>query len=649
MSAVSKDSRRRLLWALAALAVMLAPAMAHVRPWAVALVLGLIAWRLGHAFFGVPLPGRMVRAMLTLLALLGIWLSYGTLLGIVAGSALLIVMAGLKLIESRTSRDYFLLLVITLFIGLADFLYQPSVALAIYMLPALWLVVAAFVVVGHGDEHLPGRAAGRVAASLLMPALPIAAILFFVFPRIGGPIWQLPKAGPAHTGIGDSMAPGSIGKLAVSKRIAFRVRFKTSPPAKRYWRGPVLHHFDQGVWTRGRSSARLTPVQLRGKPIKYTVTLRPDDHRWLYVLATPTEWPAEATLSADYSLYTDHRVRHRRRYSVTSYPQARHGLSLPEANRRRDLQLPATGNPKARALAAHWRRALDSPRAIVDKALARFADGNYYYTLKPPALGENGIDQFLFDTKSGFCGHYASAFTFLMRAAGIPAHVVVGYAGGERNPIDGYWTVRDSRAHAWSEVWLKGIGWRRIDPTAALPANRVDPAAAAALGVASPNGARGGFHFSRGFVEAWNAANTFWNHWVMGFGPNLQKTAFAHLGVDYGSLSGMLMILVAALILILAVLGGAFASRAWMRRGEPAVRLYARFCRKLERVGLHRRPHEGPVDFAERAATRRPDIKKTVDTITRLYVALRYDPAPPQAGLRRLAAAVSNFQPERRF
>lgn len=650
--AITTDDRtlanQRLLWALAALLAMLLPAVGHTRRWAMALIGVLIVWRVAHGWFNLPLPGRLPRALLTFAALGAIWFSYGTLLGIVAGSALLIVMAGLKLIECHTRRDYFLLLVITLFIGLSNFLYAPSFILAAYMLPALWLTLTALVVVSHGERGLSGRQAGRIATGLLLPAVPVAALLFFIFPRIAGPIWQLQSQGVATTGIGDSMSPGSISDLAVSNRIAFRVQFDDPPPPKRYWRGPVLHHFANGTWTRGTQQLTPARVEPKGDPVRYTVTLEPDNHNWLYALAIPASWPADASLAADYTIYADKRVRERRQYEIVSYPQVAYGLDLSKAARERDLQLPEQGNPRARALAEEWRHNLASPRAIVQRALSRFAGGDYYYTLKPPPLGHNGIDQFLFETRQGFCGHYASAFVFLMRAAGVPAHVVTGYTGGERNPLDGYWTVRDARAHAWAEVWLPTTGWTRVDPTAVLPPNRIAPDAAAAIEAASRGGAGAG-DWLRQFNFAWDAANTFWNRWVMSYGPTLQKTAFAHIGVDYGNWMSVAMTMLVAFVLIFAGVGGWFAWRAWLKRGEPVVQLYSRFCRKLALVGLHRGRNEGPLDFAERAQRERPDCADTIDVVTRLYVALRYEKAAPGDGLRRLAAAVANFQPERRI
>lgn len=641
--------RRQLGWSLLALLAMLAPAIGHVRPWVTILVGALVVWRLGHAFYGWPLPGRLLRGALTLGVLLAVYLTYRTLNGIVAGSALLIAMAGLKLIESRTRRDWFLLLVIALFIGLADFLYAPEIALAGYMLPALWLVVTALIVVGYGRDLHP-RQAGATALGLLLPAVPVAAVLFIVFPRIPGPLWGLPATSGASAGVGDTMAPGSISQLAASGRVAFRVKFDGTPPAAiPYWRGPVLHHFEDGVWSRGATTPVSLHWRLRGPPLRYTVTLEPDDRRWLYALPLAVSWPHDTALSGDYTLYAHQPVRERRRYTVVSYPQAVEGLDASHTELARDLQLPAGANPRALALAHEWRHESPSPQAIVKRALALFSDGNFYYTLSPPPLpARGGIDKFLFDTRRGFCGHYASAFTFLMRAAGIPARVVTGYAGGERNPIDGYWVVRDAQAHAWSEVWLPHRGWVRVDPTAALPVSSIDSETAQIIGdTAGVQVASGDWLRHAGYL--WDAANTLWNQWVLGYGPLLQKAAFAHLGIDYGRGTVVALVMLLAFVAVFALTGGWFIWRSWPARAEPAIRLYNHFCGKLEGVGIHRRHNEGPLDFAARASRQRPDCAMPINLITRLYVALRYHSRPPEKSLRRLAAAIARFQPERRI
>jgi transglutaminase-like putative cysteine protease len=431
------------------------------------------------------------------------------------------------------------------------------------------------------------------------------------------------------------------------------VRFDNPLPGdanpRRYWRGPVLHHFAHGTWSRGKTGLSVARVRPKGRPVRYTVTLQPDNHDWLYTLAVPASWPAKSMLASDYTLYAASPVRQRRRYTVVSYPHAAYGLHLPSGNRRRDLQLPANGNPHARQLASKWRRNLDSPKAIVQHALAHFADGDYYYTLKPAPLDDdNGIDEFLFQTQSGFCGHYASAFAFLMRAAGVPAHIVTGYEGGEHNPVDHYWTIRDARAHAWVEVWLAGVGWKRVDPTAALPANHIAPEAAAAIhaGSTGDSGMRSWLH---GIGYAWIAANTFWNQWVMSYGPSLQKSAFARLGVNYDNWLSIAMTMFATFVVTFGIFGAWFASRSWLRRGEPVTRLYRRFCRKLARVGVVRHANEGPLDFATRATRARPDCGEAIGKITRLYVALRYGRARQRDELRGLTTAVANFQPERRI
>lgn len=628
---------------------MLIPAMPHTRPWAVVLISALVLWRVAHHRFNMPLPGRALRIALTLAAVGALWFSYGTLFGVVAGSALLIVMAGLKLIESRSQRDYFLLLIITLFIGLADFLYAPSALLAVYMLPALWLTLTAVVIVNDALQRISSRRAARISAILMLPALPIAVVLFFVFPRVHVPVWHLGGGTVATTGISDFMAPGSISQLAQSNRIAFRVHFNDPAVAatnrRRYWRGPVLHHFAYGTWRRGDTHHQSERTTLHGSPVSYTVTIQPTNHNWLYALDTPVHWPDKAMLSTDGTLYVKKPIRQRRRYNVVSYPQARSGLDLSYRSRERDLQLPADGNQQARGLAQHWHHKFATPGAIVKQALALFADGDFYYTLTPPVIknNRNSIDTFLFKTQRGFCEHYASAFVFLMRAAGIPSRVVTGYAGGKRNPIDGNWTVRESRAHAWAEVWIAHRGWVRVDPTAAIPADHIDANAVTTAG----SGARSPSHswFNR-WDDVWIATSTFWHRWVMAYGPTLQKSVFSRFGIDYGNWLSVATTMLAAIVAILVGLGTMqlLGWRSRITNNDPAARHYARFCRKLARLGIRRRPGEGPLDFSTRAQHACPNNAHVIDTITQHYIALRYTQSAPPDGLKQLAQSVSRLR-----
>jgi transglutaminase-like putative cysteine protease len=307
------------------------------------------------------------------------------------------------------------------------------------------------------------------------------------------------------------------------------------------------------------------------------------------------------------------------------------GADESEDNLEASLELPTGSNPRTRELAAEWRREHEADEAVVRQVLGHFRREAFVYTLNPPLLGQNGIDEFLFETRRGFCEHYAGAFVFLMRAAGIPARVVTGYQGGEPNPIDGYLIVRQSDAHAWAEIWLSGQGWVRIDPTAAIAPSRIEMGLAAAVpeGELLPFLARGNISWLRDVRFRWEAMNNSWNQWVLGYNPERQRELLSRLGLrepDWRSMSATLTALCG--FLMLAYAAWALHQRI---RVDAALRAWNRLSRKLARLGLARRPWEGPADYARRVALAQPKLEIDIQRIAALYIALRYGgwPKPP--------------------
>ncbi len=321
--------------------------------------------------------------------------------------------------------------------------------------------------------------------------MPLALCVFFFFPRLGGPMWGAPTDSMARTGLSDRMAPGSVQQLLIDDSPAFRVAFHGIAPPRQnlYWRGPVLSFFDGTTWSRPEyRSARGGTNDLRpsGGTISYQVTLEPSDQRWLLALDVPLTTPDKSVRGADMSLVRQTPVDSLTQYEVTSSTRYTLDADLGERARSRMLELPQNVNPRALALAAEWRKQSSDDNGVIRAALDLFHQ-KFFYTLNAPELTpRDTVDDFLFETQRGFCEHYASAFTFLMRAAGIPARVVTGYQGGYYNDVGDYWVVRQSDAHAWSEVWLEGRGWVRVDPTAAVSPQRVDLGARAAAGASAP-------------------------------------------------------------------------------------------------------------------------------------------------------------------
>ncbi|HEV2331988.1 MAG TPA: DUF3488 and transglutaminase-like domain-containing protein [Gammaproteobacteria bacterium] len=641
--------RQRLGWSLLALGAMAAPHVPNIAAWITAVALLLALWRMACTWRGWKLPSRRLLMALAIGVLACVLITYRTINGPEPGAALLLLLATLKLMESKGLRDYYLVMITAYFIGLANFLNDQTIPLALYMIPAVWFTTVALLNVAHPDGDRSLRASIRATGRLLLPALPLAVVLFLLFPRLSGPLWGF--ASQKHsgiTGLTTSMSPGDLSDLAQSDEIAFRVKFDgpPPPPSALYWRAMVLHDYDGKTWSSGNLPwRRQLQIDAHNPPISYQVTLEPTNLSVLYALDLPSKTPEDTSLSASFEIGVRSPVTERKLYSATSYTDSSYGAEMPHWMLHRDLVLP-NDDPRARALAAQWRSTAKSSDEVVHDALAMFHDEKFTYTLQPRTLsGGDRIDQFLFDTRKGFCEHYAGAFVYLMRAAGIPAHVVIGYQGGELNPLDGYYVVRQQEAHAWAEVWLEGRGWVRVDPTAAVDPARVEKGLEDALPDEQVAGAFYVTHPWFGEIRySWDALNTGWNEWVLAYGPELQSHFYKKVGLDYGDWLQLALVLG---LCIAHTLGLFWLYLLWERRrpaAAPVIRDYARFCARLAQLGYRRAPHEGPLDYGRRVAHARPDLEREVLGITDRYIELRYLDEGDRREFRRL---VSAFRPRK--
>ncbi len=639
---------------LLALGIASLPHLSHL-PLTVALFcIAFAAWRWMAAHHGWRLPGMPARTLLTVLALSGVFLSFGTVFGRDAGAALLVIMLGLKLLEVRHHRDAVIVLYLGYFLTVTMVLFSQELVIIAVLAVALLLITAALVELNHPapDAVISPGVRFRRSGALLAQALPLMLIMFLLFPRLPAPLWNLPDdAYSGTTGLSDSMSPGSISELGQSDRVAFRVEFDgfTPPSESLYWRGPVFWHTDGRTWSPDAGQGGTVLVEQpafvpTGEALSYTITLEPHNRRWLFALEMPSSTPEGSRHSADLVLLSNKTVRHLTRYRVDSHINYR-ATRLNAAERARALQLPAA-NPRAQALGGEWRRRINDDAAIVQYALDHFRNEAFHYTLTPPLLtGRDPIDDFLFGTQRGFCEHYSAAFTVLMRAAGLPTRVVTGYQGGELNPIGDYLVVRQRDAHAWTEVWLNGA-WVRIDPTAAVAPERIERGSGDAL-LEGRSAMRNSLE--RGVLGAmwrqtrfgWDTINNRWNQWVLGFSPENQIALWSRFGL--GSRTGMTIAMVAALGLLLFVIAVALSRQ---RPGDDPVKdLYERFCAKLARHGIARAPAEGPVLFAPRAGDRRPDLASAIDSINRRYIAMRYGGIATAQQLRKLRREIAQFKP----
>ena len=638
-------TRTQELWLFACAALTLLPDAEHAPVWlSVAFGAGL-AWRIALWWRRATLPSRWLLAFLVAAGSVGIFLTYRQFFGKDPGIALLILFLALKLLEMRRVRDGLAVIFLCYFLLLTHFLNAQGIGVAGFTLAALVLVTAALASLGHSGrsaaEHL------RLAALMLAQATPFMLVLFLLFPRVQGPLWGMPAdAYSGMSGLSDSMSPGSISKLSLSSEIAFRVKFEGDIPPKSvlYWRGPVLSHYDGNTW---RAGTRERKVSLQDtapeQAFRYSVTLEPHNKHWLFALEMPVTLPADAILLQDYQLLSKTPVRSRIRYEMQSRIDFRTDAEESAASLQRYLNLPAN-NPRTRALVAQWRRELATDEAVIRRMLDHFRQERFFYTLSPPLLGENGIDQFLFETRRGFCEHFASAFVFTLRAAGVPARIVTGYQGGEENPVDGYLIVRQSDAHAWAEVWLGDKGWVRIDPTAAIAPSRIEAGLASAMpaGEPLPFLVRADLSWLRAIRFRWEAVSNTWNQWVLGYDPQRQREMLSRLGMhdpDWKAMTAVMATLCGFLLL-----GLTFWALHKRIRIDPTLRAWNRLSRKLARIDLARRAWEGPADYAHRVAHAHPELSQSMETIAALYIALRYGKLDGKAEQRRLRGLITNLE-----
>jgi transglutaminase-like putative cysteine protease len=629
-------------WLAALLLCAQVPLWGDVLKWVAVAGSGLVVVRLLPALqTGGGKWRRWALPVLALVAALGIRAQLGYFLARDPCVQFLYILVGIKFVESRNTRDGTLLICLALFLAVTQFFYAQSIVSAVIALLALFALGGSLAMLrtqsgprGAWWKQLapPGR--------LMLQGIPIAAFLFILFPRLAGPLWGSPADAGARTGLSDRMRPGAISELSQSDAVAFRVDFQGPPPAARdrYWRGPVFARFNGREWT---ASFRLQGgrfAQREGPPIDYTVTLEPHGKLWLFALEHPVGLPRPATddnqgsgtandiafLTHDQQLLARTTVTQTVRYTQRSALRAN---VLPVAGDATDnLQLPRN-NPRTVSFATELRASVASDQAYIAALLKRFHDEPYVYTLLPPLLEDNPdpVDAFLFNTRRGFCEHYAGAFVVLLRAAGIPARVVTGYQGGEMAPDGEYMIVRQSDAHAWTEAIVDGR-WQRFDPTAAVAPSRIEQGLGAALPAddAVPYLARLEMTWLKSLRLQWDAINYQWQRGVVGFNIERQRDFLREFGLD--NLHPVHLVLVIAGLVFawgLAVLG---FSRIRRTRAVPEVALWGRACRRLARAGLARRPDEGPLDYVERAAARWPRWSALLRGIGGSYAQLRYGP-----------------------
>ncbi len=670
MKLVYQIPRNSLVWLLFAYAFVVA-ALTEILPIPILAIASLcLIWRI-QVYRGFwKFPTRYIKYCLVALTIIVLYASFGRLIGLEPMVSLLVSGFSFKLIEMHQRRDALTVIYLAYIIAATQLLFSQTMSSALLVLAETVIITTALIGLNQSEGYRYPFKSLSTAGRLLLQAIPLMILLFLVMPRLGA-LWSVPSPQySAKTGVSDSMSPGDISQLANNGDLAFRVSFSGETPehSQRYWRGLVFSRFDGRRWSQAQpfdygkekewihwtGEPRLSwedQLRVRSTKIDYSIIMEPSQQPWLYAMEMPVSNDREVGLARNFRLVSRTPVTQRIQYQVTSYPDYQlEADSLPDWRYRYETRLPRSFNPKAIALAKKWYRESGSVQRYIQRLLSWY-NREFIYTHNPPRLGKHTADEFLFTTKRGFCEHFASSFAIMMRAAGIPARVVAGYQGGEENPYQAYLLVHQYDAHAWTEVWLQGEGWRRVDPTAAVAPQRIERGIQNIIGrqeflAESP------LSLIRYQNIRWlnllrlqlDRLDYLWHQNILEFDGDLQNAVLKRL---LGKVEPLRLVIALTSITTAVLLMIAFnlARSGRSKTQPPSVKTYLRFCRKLGKLGFVRKPHESPTVFAERVSRARPDLRQPVTKITGLFESFCY---AGQGDEQELYKTVARFRPARR-
>ena len=638
----SSLSRHSLIFLLTSIGLITLPHAFHLPIPVFGFFCLTLMWRFAGIWRKEWLPSRMTLFLTMVFGIVLLYSQHKGMFGRDAGTPLFVTALGLKLLEIHGKREIYLVVFLAFIVAASQFLYEQSILMAGYILLVCAVLLATLII--QNSRQPQTTSALKTALLIIGQALPIALVVFVLFPRMEAPHWfWLEDENRARSGLGNTLEPGSISDLSLSDELVFRVEFigEPPPPKQRYWRGPVYSFTDGVRWKAPaghHASPPATPV-FQDKFYRYTLLMEPQKESWVFALEMAAQFDPELRRNSLYQLLTNKKPGERAEYHITSYPFYNTG-KLSEAEQKENLQLPEPASAKIAELVEQMQGFETDPEVFIRNLLNYFHEQDFHYTLTPPLMPEKPIEAFLFEYRSGFCSHYATAFVYLMRVEGIPARVVGGYQGGEFNKLGGFLEIRQADAHAWAEVWLAGKGWSRVDPTAAIAPERIERGVNIDLQIASravnfsplamDAGTLSWLKRSRQF---WQSMDYNWQRWVINYDSNSQIQFLANLGInDWLAMAGWLIGSVGSISLLL----GWWLLKRQPRRVDKSLLIYRHFCRKMAKAGIAVKPGEGARDFAARAARLRPDLAAQIEQITGIFIRLRYEAKAHADDLRRL-------------
>ncbi|WP_111892499.1 transglutaminaseTgpA domain-containing protein [Acinetobacter sp. MB5] len=540
----------------------------------------------------------MARAIFFVVGIACIYLQYRTLLGVEAGVSFLSLCLYGKALESKDKRDALVSFNFALFVCASLFLYTQAFYMAGLVFVGVVISLLGLYAIQKADfseQTLPDKKELWIDTlhifKAILFALPFFIALFLFFPRFP-PLWYipLPDQNKAVTGVSDHLSLGDIAELSQSNALAFRIVLPVAslpPRSELYWRAMVLDHFDGKTWQSSEVNQQWMLNDLRVSPnakqLNYTYLQADPEQRWVMGLEHSIPANGRYILRQDGSIVSRRPVQATQPIHLIWISSASPETDLPNYIRQINLQLPET-DPRSKALAEQlYAESGEQPERYIQTVLNWYRQNKFRYSLSPGTLEGNRVDQFLFQTRVGFCEHFASSFVVLMRAAGIPARVVVGYQGGQPAPDDQSWEVRQLDAHAWAEVWINHH-WQRIDPTALVAPQRIDDGMQNFLNESQQQTNTtflGNSHFSLlNKLRVWSDYASYqWQSKVVGYDVEQQRSWLKQWGIN--SQAKLLWVLMATILGMLLLYVGVIVWRNRLKQ-TPYEKMIYQFNSQLD-------------------------------------------------------------------
>lgn len=603
--------------------------------WLFLLVLAAILYRLIADYFGSPLLSKWVRLLLVICCLFLLKMHYGSIISSGFFIGFLLTFIALKTIEIHSMRDIKVLVLCNFYLIFSALIVIQELWIIVYLIIALLANLSLMLKLAAPQASL--RQIGGKSIKQLLIAIPLTIILFYVFPRIANPLWQVPSSNMNHTGFSERMNPGSIADLFSDDSIALRVTFNKNPILNGYWEGLILSFYNGVSWNPGGYFAQDFPplnALTSDDEADYQVILEPHDKKWLFFLGHPVASRPELLYSLNYGLVSQTKdvISQRFAYALKVQPVPYQALNLREMQQY--TQLPRTLNLQLQRWAnEQFQLSNNDPRAFILFLQRYLNEHSFWYTLSPPVLdsNKNQMDYFWFNTQKGFCEHYASAVTVILRSVGIPARIIVGYQGGEWNPVAQYLTIKQSDAHAWLEYWQEGTGWTTFDPTAYIAPERIDQSIKdkqeSMLNQSdySDTSSMSWFQRSKLFLES---ARFFAERWLLFYNQDAQRDLLERMGLKQWDVGRLLQITVISLVLFIVLLALCYQ---WMqRRAKDALtEEYHLLQKEFKRFNVEITPATTLNQQCDALRDKAPALSSCISLFVHHYETLRLKQSPP--------------------